>query len=197
MFEYIRGTLQSSLPGKVVIEAHGIGYLLLVALSTYEKLPKEGDELKLYTVLSIREDAHTLFGFFSREEKELFTLLCTISGIGPKTALSVLGHLEMEHLFTAIAEGKTAILCKVPGIGKKTAERLSLELRDQVDHLRIKMALTPTSDSRKKLTSDALSALLHLGYNPQLAQKALSSLELSEKHPPSLPELIMAALKKL
>ena len=119
MYEYMKGKLVEASPSKATIDIGGIGYCLLIPLSNYSHLPPLGSEILFYVSLIIREDAHTLYGFLSRTERTLFEKLTSISGIGPKTALTLIGHLEPHDLQLAISQANVALLCKVPGIGKK------------------------------------------------------------------------------
>src|SRR5258708_4277677 len=123
MYESIQGILKEKEPIKAVVEAGGIGYRLAIPLSTYTRLPACETPLKLYLSQVVREDAHTLYAFLLKEERDLFEVLITLSGIGPKTALAIIGHMEMGAFQRAIASADTRLLSKIPGIGKKTAER--------------------------------------------------------------------------
>ena len=145
-----------------------MGYSILIPLNNYSKLPQTGSEIFFYILPVIREDAHTLFGFLTCGERELFKKLNDVSGIGPKTALALIGHMEASDLQIAISQGNLTLLCKVPGIGKKTAERLIVDLRDA-----IKKTSLADIKGASPLTSDALNALVNLGYNPLHAQKAI------------------------
>jgi holliday junction DNA helicase RuvA len=191
MLDYIKGTLQASSPGQITLEANGLGYHLLIPLSSFARLPNLGSPLQLFTALVIREDAHTLFGFLDKEERSLFDALRETSGIGPKSALAIVGHLEVEALHLAVAENNITLLCKVPGIGKKSAERLIIEMRDKVGKV------VPRMPGASGLVADATSALVNLGYNPLHVQKALKTILDKEKRPLELAPLITAALRAL
>lgn len=197
MYEYIRGKLIEATPLKTVVEVSGIGYSLLIPVNHYSNLPPFGKDVTFYLSLIVREDAHLLYGFLSRAERDLFERLITVSGIGPKTALALIGHLEAADLQLAVSQGNLTLLCKVPGIGKKTAERLIVDMRDKFK----KEPLTDLSSKHLKgsssIPSDALNALIHLGYNPLYAQKAIkTALDASEEEL-ALPKLITAALRCL
>jgi Holliday junction DNA helicase RuvA len=194
MFEYILGTLRDASFTKAIVEANGLGYAINIAINTYNKLPKLGSEVKLYLSLSIREDAHLLYGFLSLEERDLFLSLCAVSGIGPKTALALTGHLEAADLYMAISQAQVSVLCKIPGVGKKTAERLVVELRDKV---KVKNSVTTSIPKENSLASDATSALINLGYNPIHAQKAVRSALESKSNCTTLSELITSALRQI
>jgi len=191
MIAYIKGILVESSPVEVIIEAGGIGYLISVPISHYAKLPQLGESLCLFVSFIVREDSHRYFGFLTKQEKTLFEELIATSGIGPKTALALLGHLEPHDLQIALSQSDIARICKVPGIGKKTAERLIVEMRDRMQKHPIS---TPIGSS--SLMQDALFALTHLGYAPSLAQKTLHSL-LQKEGEFELSELITAAIKQL
>mgnify|MGYP000412740158 CR=1 FL=1 len=132
MLEYIKGTLATINPHKAVVDVNGVGYLLHIPLSAFSAMPPLGKEIIFYISSIIREDSHKNFGFLTLEERDLFEKISTVSGIGPKTALALIGHLDSRALETAITTANTTILSKIPGIGKKTAERLIVELRDKV-----------------------------------------------------------------
>ncbi len=199
MFEYIKGTLTETSPTKVTLETHGVGYLLFIPLNNYGKLPKIGSQLILYVSTVIREDSHKNYGFLTAGQRDLFESLIEVSGIGPKTALALLGHMEINDLQFAIAQGNAPAICKIPGIGKKTAERLVIELQDKVKKFNDK------SDSDHSLLSlggrgvisDAISALVNLGYNPVQAQKAIKTALGKSEEEPELAKLITSALRSI
>ncbi len=193
MFDYIRGTLAGSTPQTATLDVNGLGYLLFIPLSTYEALPQVGSELMLFVSAVIREDSHRLFGFMRREERACFEMLNEISGIGPRVSIALLGHMSMDQLYLAIEHADTKAITQVPGIGKKMAERLVLELKDK-PHSKENISLSkPTAP--KGIVSDAISALINLGYSSSDAQKAVESALPSGEEPP-LPELISLALAR-
>lgn len=197
MFEYIKGKLTDSSPLHAIVDVHGIGYKLFTPLSHYAKLPSIGTEALFYVSCIIREDSHKLFGFLTKLDRDLFEKLTEVSGIGPKSGLSLLGHLESEDLHLAIANGNVALLCKVPGIGKKTAERLVIEMRDKSKTFLEKSAMPSIKGASSDAASDAINALIHLGYNALDAQKAIKNILQSTTGSPDLPQLITLALRKL
>lgn len=200
MMEYIKGILTSSCPAKTIIETGGIGYKIHIPLSNYSRLPKLGEPLCLFISTVIREDSHKSYGFLTADERDLFETLIEVSGIGPKTALSLLGHLEAVDLQIAISRSDITSICKVPGIGKKTAERLIVEMRDRIQKNPITQASSSSSSfskGTKTTSSDALSALINLGYQPLQAQKAINSIIEEKEEEVDLSTLITAALKKL
>jgi len=171
MIGRLTGTLLEKNPPQITLDVQGVGYEIDVPMSTFYNLPATGERVTLHTHLVVREDAHLLFGFASEAERAAFRQLLRISGIGARTALSVLSGLSVADLAQAVAAQDTGRLTRVPGIGKKTAERLLLELRDRMHGIG---AAAPAAAHRA--TSDILNALLALGYNEREAQAALKAL---------------------
>ena len=158
-----------------MIDCAGVGYELAISVATFTELGDEGAEARLHVHTHVREDALLLFGFSERAEKRLFEKLLTISGIGPKLAITVLSGISSERLVGAIRAGDHATLTKIPGIGKKTAERVVLELKDKLDDM---AGFTPAADMPVSLgvvADDVLSALVNLGYARAIAQKAVET----------------------
>lgn len=172
MISRLHGILIEKQPPTVVIDVQGVGYDVDVPMSTFYGLPATGQPVTLFTHLVVREDAHLLFGFATDDERRLFRQLVRITGIGARTALSLLSGMSVDELYAAVTLQDSARLIKVPGIGKKTAERLLLELKD-------KLALAPGSVNvaASGASGDALNALLSLGYNDREARAALAKLE--------------------
>lgn len=170
MIALLRGTLRQRMPFTLVIEAGGVGYEILVTQQAYDNVPEIGIECEIWTRLIVREDSMTLFGFASIQERALFDLLIAISGIGPKTAIGILSGVGEEPLREAIRASDVHRLIGIPGIGRKTAERLIVELRDKLLKEEI---LSPESTPSNKIRSDALQALLALGYQRPAAEKAI------------------------
>lgn len=197
MIEYIKGILTESTPLKTVLEVGGIGYKLSIPLNNYSKLPSIGEKVCLYISTVIREDSHKHYGFLTSAERDLFETLIEISGIGPKTALALLGHLEPSDLQIAISQSDVTSICKVPGIGKKTAERLVVEMKDRVQKSVPSFSSIASPSSPSPLMGDALRALVHLGYQPLQAQKALKSAADEGQTEMDLGKLITSALRKL
>ena len=182
MYEYIAGKLVEQTADSAIVDVQGIGYKILIPSNA--TLPQIGEKVHLFVAWVVREQSQTLFGFPEKEERELFELLITLSGVGPKTALNVLSHIE--DLAAVVEEKNAAALAKVPGIGKKTAERLLVDLKG-----RFKFS---GKKSNHKL-QDALNALLNLGYTPSAAQNAVTKAAEEVKDPTDLSSLITAALK--
>ncbi len=175
MISRLRGLLIEKQPPYLLLEVQGVGYELECPMSTFYHLPELQTEVILLTHLSIREDAHILYGFISKEERELFRTFIRINGIGPKLALNLLSAMELPTLILCIQQGDMAKLTRIPGVGKKMAERLVVELRDRLGHSLLTSPL-PTSGSRLTQgvispVEDAISALIALGYKPQEASR--------------------------
>lgn len=172
MIGRITGTLIEKNPPAICVDVQGIGYEIDIPMSTLYDLPEIGQTVSLHTHLSIRDDAHVLFGFGSASEKNAFRTLIKVSGIGPKTALAILSSLTVDDLIAAIESEDIALLTRAPGIGKKTAERMLLELRDKFS---ASAAASPGTSAPTSGRSDMLNALLALGYNQNEANRALKS----------------------
>jgi len=185
----ISGKLIERHPPQVLVDVHGVGYEIDVPMSTFYQLPANGSEVTLYTHLIVREDAHQLYGFASEQERHVFRQLLKISGVGARTALSVLSGMSVSDLYEAVSAQDSGRLIKVPGIGRKTAERLLLELKDKLDVIVVSTAATAAAGA----SSDILNALLALGYNDKEAQWAIRQLPGST----AVTEGIRQALKLL
>ena len=195
MFEYFRGKLAHATPSKAVIDIGGVGYAIQISIKTYQKLPQVGSETLMYVAPVIREDDHTLYGFLTIEEKNLFHHLTSVSGVGPKTAVGILGHVDVTDFQLAILQGNAALLSKIPGIGKKTAERLVMELKDKFQGMSKATLDSNSSLSKGTVASDAVSALINLGYHPLEAQKKVQKTQEAFSKELSLSDLITKSLK--
>lgn len=175
MIGYLRGTLLVRQPGQLIVETNGVGYEVLAPVSTFTALPEAGSEVRLYVYTHVREDALALFGFATVEEKALFEKLISVSGIGPKLAITVLSGLRTGELITAIRMGAVDQLVRIPGVGKKTAERIVLELKDKLDLLPGAAAepAAPPAGALSNLDRDVLSALMNLGCQRAAAEVAV------------------------
>jgi Holliday junction DNA helicase RuvA len=173
MIGHLRGVLLKKSPNQAVVECAGVGYDVAISVATFSSLPAEGAEVRLHIYTRVAEDQLALFGFSDTQEKRLFERLLTISGIGPKLAITVLSGIDAARLVTAIRGGDHAALVRIPGIGKKTAERVVLELKDKLDDLATAPA-TPVV-SLGHAGDDTLSALINLGYQRPVAQKAIET----------------------
>jgi holliday junction DNA helicase RuvA len=195
MFEYIRGKLVQATPSKAVVDVGGVGYGLIISLKTFQKMPTLNEQVLFYVAPVIREDGHYLFAFLSLEDRNLFEQLISVNGVGPKTAIGILGHVDIADFQMAILQANTALLSKIPGIGKKTAERLVIELKDKFTKASPASLGLPMGGN--SVTSDAISALINLGYHPLDAQKAIKKVLSIHEKEPSLSELITGALRSI
>lgn len=196
MYDFIRGSLVAIVANTISVEVSGVGYRVAVPPSLVSSLPNIGEELLLYVTFVVREAFQALYGFLSVHERNLFELLLDASGVGPKLALSIIGHISLSELQMAIIKNDIRVLCLIPGVGKKTAERLVIELRDKIASLPIVTAHHRATHSGSiSFLGDALSALMNLGYNQveaqHLVKKALETLP----EPYSLSAVITAALQ--
>ena len=194
MYAYINGKLVFKCPTYVVIDAGGIGYHINISLNTYAEL-EEKENCKLYTWLHVKEDAHTLYGFFEEGERRLFLHLISVSGIGPNTGRMILSSITPSEIQTAIVKGDVPLIQRIKGIGPKSAQRMILELQDKLktegpDSL-ISMPVHNTAKD------EALSALVMLGFNKNIAEKALESAIKASAENLSVEALIKIALKSL
>ncbi len=195
MISYVRGVLDSKEPEHIIVDVNGMGYEIFVPLSTYQKLPPVGSQVKLHTHHHIREDAMSLYGFLSAEEKEVFELVLTISGIGAKVALSILSFITVNEFRLAVAQSDLKTLTKIPGIGKKTAERMILELKDKIGRIHIDEKMAKLLEMAS--TNDAVSALLNLGASQSAAEYAVYRAERLLGEGAKLEDLLSHALKLL
>nr|WP_276583585.1 Holliday junction branch migration protein RuvA [Pseudomonas sp. RIT-PI-S] len=196
----MRGTLAEKQPPHLILDVNGLGYELEVPMTTLYRLPSVGQPLTLHTHLVVREDAQLLYGFYERRERELFRELIRLNGVGPKLALALMSSLEVDELVRCVQAQDTSALVKVPGVGKKTAERLLVELKDRFKAWQTVPAmfeLVPDDGGTPRgpvatAETDAVSALISLGYKPQEASKAVAAV--NEKGLSS-EDLIRRALK--
>ncbi len=198
MITHITGTLFSKKPPTLVIDVNGIGYEINAPMSTFYQLPNTGEQITLLTHLSIREDAHTLFGFYTDQERNLFRALIKVSGVGPKLALTILSGIEPDHFVRCIQAQDTSSLVGIPGIGKKTAERLIIETRDALTQWQPNTESTEDTQStmldHNQTIDDAISALTALGYKSSDAKRAVSKVHLPEHNS---EQLIRLALQQM
>ena len=198
MITFLDGILIESLPTQIVVEVHGVGYRVLIPLSSFDRLPATGARVRILTHLQVREDAHVLFGFMSTDERDLFRLLVNhVSGIGPKTALDVLSGISVTHFKAAVVNGDAGLLAKTKGIGKKTAERIIVELKDKVGIAAAweaaSAAHAPTAEQQR--INDAVLALISLGYKQIEAHKAILMAKEKSGAAQTTEELVRQALK--
>jgi Holliday junction DNA helicase RuvA len=193
MIAHIQGKLVEKSPTEVVIDCHGVGYHLNISLHTYSLLP-DSENVKLFTFLQIKEDAHSLYGFMEKSEREIFKLLLSVSGIGAGIARTMLSSLEPKQIVQAIANGDVATIQSIKGIGAKTAQRAIIELKEKV--LKVytieEVSMTPNNTNK----DEALSALEVLGFNKKLAEKAVEKI-VKEYPQATIESIIKQALKNL
>jgi Holliday junction DNA helicase RuvA len=194
MIAHLRGTLISKHPNQAIVEAGGVGYDVTISVPTFSGLPALNAEVALFIHTHVREDALALFGFLRAQEKQLFEKLLGVSGIGPKLAITILSGMPAETMIAAIKGNNVALLTRIPGIGKKTAERMVLELRDKLDAFGVS---AETAAAVLPVEEDVISALVNLGYQRAMAEKALASLgKISGESFDSLFRKAMTALAK-
>lgn len=197
MIALLTGNIAYKSIDHLIVDVGGVGYRLMIPLSTFYALPEEG-VVRLHVHTHVKEDAIHLYGFLSPGEKETFALLISVSGVGPRLALNILSNIPAEEFRGALCEGNIKRLSAIPGIGKKTAERLVLELREKVERLGAPPSPPGPEQSAHTHASafdDTLSALVNLGYKENQAKKVLESLEVSAETP--LEEILKGALKVL
>ena len=200
MYAFIEGEVCEKLNGSLILLAGGVGYLLNCSNNTLQAAPALGEKMRCHTFLSVREDAMELFGFATREEKELFLQLTSVSGIGPKTALGLLGSMPLRDLNLAILLGDVNALSRAPGIGKKTAQRIALELKDKISQADVSASggSVPASASAVFTNSDsaseAVEALIALGYSSTEARNAISQIRDQADTPEDLIRLALRAM---
>jgi holliday junction DNA helicase RuvA len=199
MITFLHGKLVEMLPTQVTVDVHGVGYEVLIPLSSFDKLPQSGQEIRLLTHLAVREDAHTLYGFMSAGEREMFRLLInTVSGIGPKIALNILSGISVTAFRGAVANGDVKALSQISGVGKKTAERIVVELKDKIgaagawEASSAQRALSP-EDQR---VNDAVLALLALGFKQIEAHDSVRKAQASLGAQATVEDLVRTCLKK-
>ena len=177
MYAYLKGTVAEKGQNELVLDVNGVGYLLSVSMNTLQETPPQGESMKVYTYLSVREDAMELFGFATKEERSMYLKLLSVSGIGPKLALAILSAMPLKDLTLAIVTGDVTALSRAPGVGKKTAQRLALELKEKVSQSDLESA--PASGGgaafpvQEDAAMEALAALQSLGYTPAEAARAI------------------------
>lgn len=198
MIGRLKGIILEKQPPHLLLEVSGVGYDIQASMNTFYVLPEVGRDAILYTHLSIREDAHVLFGFHSHQERELFRILIKINGVGPKLALTLLSSITPEDFIHCVAQNDMASLVKVPGVGKKTAERLLIEMRDRLSKWDGMEAITNstsnTSQALRRSSHDAISALVALGYKMPDASRAIKAIDDGIQ---SSEQLIRVALKNM
>ncbi len=194
MIDYIKGDIVELSPAHLVVETGNIGYMLNISLITFAEL-QDKKNAKLYVYESIREDAHTLYGFLSKEERQLFMLLISVSGVGANTARVILSSVPSAELQTAIYNGDVALLKSVKGIGAKTAERIIVDLKDKVMSIATSDKGVAFSSADSSLVAESVSALVMLGFNQAMAQKVVK--KVIDTDPTLKVELVVKQALKL
>lgn len=198
MISRLRGVLIEKQAPEIVVDVHGVGYEVLVPMTTLYTLPALGEEVSLYIQMIVREDAHSLFGFGDSRARQLFRDLIKVNGVGPKLALTIMSGIDSDDFVRCVQEGDTASLVRLPGVGKKTAERLVMEMRDRLASWAPDQAALPVSQpdapSASAILAEAEAALVALGYKPQEASRAINALDTEGQ---SSEALIRAALKNM
>lgn len=193
MIAHLRGRLFSKQPGQAIVEAGGVGYDVTISVPTFTALPAEGSEVSLHIYTHVREDTLALYGFLDRNERRLFERLITVSGVGPKLAVTILSGLNPERTVAAIRAQDHATLTRIPGVGKKLAERLVVELKEKLEDLAVS---TPATQPVAPAADDVLSALVNLGYQRPAALKAIeTAVEKDKAAGEDFDALFRAALK--
>ncbi|HWO41798.1 MAG TPA: Holliday junction branch migration protein RuvA [Candidatus Eisenbacteria bacterium] len=194
MIAHISGILAHKLPGEVVVDVGGVGYQVFIPLNVFYRLPEIGQRTSFHIHTHLREDALQLYGFHELAEKRIFLLLINVAGIGPRLAINILSGIPADELTQAIKDGDQARLVSIPGVGKKLAERMLVELRDKFAALEAPAAAAPGVNGAR-LSEDAVSALVNLGYRKADVEKALRDVIRSGDE--SLQEIIRGALRRL
>ena len=194
MIGHLTGKVISKKPTQSLIDVNGIGYLVNTSINTFEKISEEGAVVSLFTYLSVKEDSLTLYGFYTIAEKELFEILISVNGVGPKLAQNILSGISAGEFKDAMRNNNISRLVAIPGVGKKTAERMMIELRDKVE--KVSDSGVTISSAAFTIKDDAIAALIGLGYNQKTADKVIRSL-LEENSSYSLEDLIKGSLKNL
>lgn len=198
MYAYINGVVADKGHNELVIEAGGVGYSLYCSLNTVQNALSVGEMMRVYTYFNVTQDGITLFGFGTKEERAMFLRLTSVSGIGPKTAIGILGSMSMHDLTLAIVMGDTATLSRAPGIGKKTAQRIALELKEQISDDELEGLSAPGAKAvpvrQDDPMNEAMIALQSLGYTPGEAMQALSAVRDKSDQPDELVRLALRGM---
>ena len=200
MIGQLRGIILEKQPPQLLLDVNGIGYEIDAPMSTFYRLPDIGQEVTLHTHFVVREDAQQLYGFYAREERALFRTLLKVNGVGPRLGLTILSGIDSNEFVRCIVNNDTASLIRLPGVGKKTAERLIIEMRDKVSNWEstssstVNFPVSSSSNGRRQIIQDAVSALIALGYKPQEASRAVSKVDEGNF---SSEEIIRHALREM
>lgn len=199
MIAHLTGILFSKSPQSIVVDTAGVGYHIYIPLSTFYQLPDEKEKVSLHVYTHVREDMLQLFGFHTETEKEIFLLLISVSGIGPKLALNILSGIGIEELLGAIMGDDSEKICAIPGVGKKTSQRITLELKERVSDIFKGIEVRPREEVQirnKEMFNDALSALINLGYTNRSAKTVIENI-LRNDNDINIDTLLKEALQDL
>lgn len=191
MIGYLTGKILFAKPTKIILDVNGVGFSVNISVNTYENIFNK-EEISLFIHTHLKEDSISLYGFFTEAEKEMFELLISVSGIGPKIAQSILSGINVDDLKYAIESGNISHITSIPGIGRKTAERLFVELRGKIESIILETELS----NERSIKNEALSALINLGYNKSIAEKTIKDILIIESNI-SLEDLIKKSLSNL
>lgn len=198
MIAYVKGILAEKSFDRVIVEAAGVGYELFIPVSTFDKLPREGEEVKLLAWHCVREDDETLFGFATSPEREMFLKLTQVSGVGPKIAIAILSGSSIGELSLAIASGNAKRISAIKGVGKKTAEKICVELKDKVNAIEALAATSRSSkdDVKAPMLRDAILALSALGFNEETANRMVTQVIQANPSVSDVESVIRLALSR-
>lgn len=195
MIGQVRGVILEKKPPQLIVDVQGIGYEIDAPMSTFFQLPEVGKTVQLFTHFTVREDAHQLFGFYTKDERQLFRTLLKVNGVGPRLALTILSSVKVEGFVQAVIHNDVDSLTKIQGIGKKTADRLLIEMRDKLSEWSHQSQLTHTPNQvRHQIIQDAISALITLGYKQPEANRYVTKIDDGKL---SSEELIKRALREM
>ena len=195
MISYIKGTLVEKTPARVVVEACGLGYEILIPLSSYDVFGDEGSQALVYTHFHVREDSHQLFGFATRKERRLFEMLISVSGIGPRSALTILSGVSVDDFCEAIIREEVNFLTAISGVGRKTAQRLIVELKGRISEHEVEVGEGTGMVSAQDAVSEAVRALMALGFTRPAARRAVEKCVGEAEGDIGIEELIRGALR--
>lgn len=199
MISHLVGTLELVDKGRITVDVNSVGYEVNLPVSEISRLPKKGEKIKLYTTQVVKEDDISLYGFLTKEARNLFSLILTVSGVGPKGALSLIGAFPLDRLVAAIAKGNVDLVTTAQGIGRKTAQKLIIELKEKVSQAYgVKLSdLKSDIPGEEPIFRDVVSALMTLGYSPREAKEALLKSGIDFGKEQSIEEIIKQTLKVL
>jgi Holliday junction DNA helicase RuvA len=195
LISYIKGTLVEKKPANLVVEVGGLGYEIFIPLSSYDALGDEGSEVLVFTHFHVREDAHQIFGFATKKERKLFEMLISISGIGPRSALTILSGVSVDDFCGAISREEASFLTSISGIGRKTAERLIVELKGRISEYGVEVVEGAEVVSARDAIGEAIRALMALGFTRPAARRAVEKCADETEGDVGIEELIRGALR--